>query len=1215
MQVLLFVLFLQHYIQQTKTDTMRKKAQILIIAFLFLTLNLFAQEWVPIESKSPESPKVTLISQSDKEITIQFALNGFYKEVIETPNGPQSLITVPKMASMLEESAPDLPLFAIPILIDDLAEMEVQVKETQYQDFENISIVPSKGNLSREIDPKTVPYRYGEAYSKNHFFPDYQVQLDNPYIFRDFRGQNILVYPFTYNPITKILRVYTHLVLTMNKTGELGSNPKTVRKSSQVRISPETQTMYERRFINFKESCAKYAFVPDAGELLIICPPEYLEAMQPLVHWKNESGQPTTLVNLSDIGGNNSNQIKSCIMSHYNNPNENLAFVLLVGDYDDLTPKSISNGRSDIWFGQLEGNDDYPEVLVGRFSAESIADVEHQVAKVIYYERDIPTDVNWLNKGMGIGSTEGAGSGHNGGESDYQHIEYIRDTLLHYTYAEVSQHYQGVGVGTNSAMLSENFNSGVSICNYCNHGSTTGWHVGSFSNSHVNALVNDYKWPLIWSTACLNGKFDENCFAEAWMRATNNNSGAPTGAIGGMFSWTSQPWQPPMTGQDEMVDILCEWRNADQFRHTLGGASLNGNMKILDLHPSDQGITHNTWILFGDPSLLLRTDNPTEMNVTCQPEAIFLGQSELHIMADANYALATLSLNGEILASAPIINGEGTLTFANQTNTGTAQLVVTSFNKVTEVLDISIISANGAFLTYHNFSINDENNQADYGETTSIDLTIKNIGNETATNVQITLSTDSPFVEVTHGSAIIPSLSALEEYTITNNLEIKVNEMITDGCQAEFTLICSDGSQTWSSHFRMTLHAPTFVLSEFRTANTTYPGETGTLLIGFRNTGSSDARNAKVELFSCSDDLIINPIQYNLGAIPSGSSATATASFSTLSSVPVGSSFEVFYRMDAMSYSLLGTEFLNIGPVKETFETGDFSAYAWETLGGNHWFIDNSTANTGTYSARSGAIDNANLTTLQVSYNVIEDGEISFYKKVCTEANKDKLTFYIDNTPMGEWSGEVPWSRETFPVTAGTHKFKWIYMKNGSGSYGDDCCWIDDILFPSTNTVTFITSIIELEAQVVENEVILTWQANNSTDYYHIRRNGVPISTQQETTFTELLNLGTYTYSVTAFNNQGQQSIPTFATVEITILGIDSVENELKVFPNPIRNWLNISLEQPFHYVLYNNIGQRVVEGNSSGNTQIECGILPKGVYVLHVHTDGKMFIKKIIVQ
>ncbi len=1191
------------------------KKLLALISIILLTINGFTQDWIPISSLSPSAPTVKLLSCSEQETTVDFSLAGYFSETVNTPKGPQQIINAPKMASMLEEGAPNLPLFAIPVAIGDSDEMTVTVEKAEYRDFEDIEIAPSKGNLSRQVDPDEVPYHYGEVYSHNAFYPNNQAQLDQPYILHDLRGQNILVYPFAYNPVTKTLCVYTHLVLTMRKVSDKGSNPKMAKRQASS-LSPEADAMYAHRFVNYRDKAAKYNFVADEGELLVICPDRFLGAMQPFVEWKNQSGRPTIMASISEIGGNNTELIKEYIRSHYNNPNENLCYVLLVGDYADLTPKAMSGGASDIWFGQLEGSDYYPEVFVGRFSAESVADVTNQVNKVIYYERDITTQAEWLGKGIGIGSSEGAGSGHNGGESDYQHIEYIRDTLLHYTYTEVSQHYHGVGVGTNAAMLRENFNNGASLCNYCNHGTQTSWYVGSFNNSQVNALTNDYKWPVVWSTACLNGQFNysQPCFAESWMRATNNSTGVPTGAIGGMFSWISQPWQPPMTGQDEMVDVLCEWRNADCYHHTLGGASLNGNMKILDLHPSDQGETHNTWILFGDPTLTMRTATPTEMHVTCEPEVIFLGQTELRLTAETEHAVATLSIDGTVIASTPIVGGEATMTFENPTVTGTALLVVTSFNKVTEIRDIAIIPAEGAYLTYESFSVDDANGQADYGETINLSLTVKNIGNEAANNIQVALTTGSPDINILNGTATIPNIGAMSTYTISDIFQIAVNERIVDGAQAIITLTCTDGTHTWSSQLRLTLHAPTFVMSDFRPLGTPNPGEDATLLIGFRNIGTSDSREAKVQLYSSSTDLVFNPIQYTLGIIPAGEAVTATASCTTASTVPVGSSFEVYYHMDANPYTCIGTELLNIGPVKETFETGDFSTFNWETLGGAHWFVDNTAAYTGNYSARSGAIGNSHVTTLQISVDVPEDGVISFFKKICTEANKDKLTFYIDSTPMEEWSGEIGWSRESFPVSAGTHKFKWIYMKDSNGSYGEDCCWIDDVQFPSANTITFLPE-LELEAQVDENHVTLSWQGIEEAERYVIRRDGTPMATQQETSFSQWLNLGTYTYSVVAVGNDGQQSIPAFATVEITILGIDSIESTLKVFPNPTRNWLTISYEQPYQYAIFNNMGQKVREGNGSGDTVIHCGNLSKGVYILHLTAEGQVFIKKITVQ
>ena len=637
-------------------------------------------------------------------------------------------------------------------------------------------------------------------------------------------------------------------------------------------------------------------------------------------------------------------------------------------------------------------------------------------------------------------------------------------------------------------------------------------------------------------------------------------------------------------------------------------------MKILDLHPSDEGATHNTWILFGDPSLMLRTATPTAMNLTCQPEAIFLGQTELHLIADADYALATLSMEGNVLCTAPIVNGEGTLTFESLENVGTAKLVVTGFNKVTEVREVEVIPANGAYLVYESFSVNDSNGQADYGETARIDLTVKNIGNETANNVSVTLSTASPWIEVIDGTETIPSLAALESFTLINGFQITINEMISDGATADFDLVCTCGDQIWTSRFRMTLHAPAFVLSEFRPTTTAMPGVNDTLLFGIRNCGSSDAHDAKLLLFSSSSKLNFLPMYHVLGNIPAGQTVMVSVPFRPSHEVPMGSTYEVYYYMEAAPFIFDGIESLSIGPFKETFETGDFSAFDWETLGGAYWFIDNTTSNTGTFSARSGAVSHVNLTTLQVQIEVVEDGQISFYKKVSSEANKDKLTFYIDNTVMGEWSGVVDWSRETFAVTAGTHRFKWIYMKDSSGSYGDDACWIDDVQFPALSSVELMPA-LEVNASNDLNEVTLLWQSVSPDCEYAIYSNGQLLAIQPETTFTHLQNLGVFYYSVVAVNGEGQRSIPGVARVEITVLATDEWSAEVVLFPNPVSDRLQIELDQPFAYAIFNVMGQKVAEGEREGRGSVACDGLADGLYLIRLYFDNQVIVRKFVVK
>ena len=618
-----------------------KKSLFLLLALL-ITGSGFAQK----------APTTKLVSSTEDKTVVQVKLNGFTTTRVATPNGDQFIVNAPEMATMLEAGSPNLPTLPIPVLIGDRAEMTVNVIDAQYTDYPNIDIAPSKGNISRQINPDDVPYTYGAMYQQDAFWPAAQAYLETPYILRDFRGQNIMVQPFAYNPMSHTLRVYESLTIEMKKISDNGENQKVSRKSNTVKTSPEFKASYSRRFINFGEVQAKYPFIEDDGEMIVICADQFMAGMQEFVDWKNQSGRPTTLVSVTEVGGNNDNVIKNYISSIYNDPDRNLTYVLFVGDYEHITPHQLGQERSDNWFGQVEGSDHYPEVFIGRFSAQSDAHVATQVNKVLYYERDMTSDITWGDKGMGIGY-HGAGSGHYG-EDDYQHIDFIRDTLLHYTYTQITEHHGGSGGDASTSTISGTINQGIGIINYCNHGSETSWGVANYSNSNVNALVNDNKLPIVWSVACLNGKFNygSECFAEAWMRATDNSTGVPTGAVGGMFSWMSQPWIPPMYGQDEMVDILTGWRSTDLFNHTLAGASLNGNMNVIDKSGSSGYDTHDTWVLFGDPSLMVRTANPTSMNLSVDPAILMISMTSLEITAENTpYGIATLSDEEGVLAS------------------------------------------------------------------------------------------------------------------------------------------------------------------------------------------------------------------------------------------------------------------------------------------------------------------------------------------------------------------------------------------------------------------------------------------------------------------------------------------------------------------------------------------------------------------------------------
>ena len=640
-----------------------------------------------------------LVNATDSNITIDIQVPAFQTRAVTTPLGEALVITASKAMNRAEAGNPDLPMLVIPTMVGNDALMQVQVVSSEYTEYENMEIAPSKGDFPRSINPDDVPYTYGEAYRNNAFFPSQLAKLDEPYIHRDVRGQNLVVYPYAYNPVTKVLRVYDHLVVSMDRVGNDTRNVIN-RTSKSFVLDPEFKAMYESRYINYSQSTAKYTPIEENGELLIICHDAFMTAMEPFVAWKKQIGRPTTMVG-TNTTGNTAAAIKTYVQNYYDS-HPNLTDLLLVGDVAQIPGTWVSagtgaygySGYGDLPYGQLAGNDFYNEVIVGRFCCENEAQVTNHVNKVLNYERDLDASATWLSVGQGV-STNSQG-GHFG-ESDYQHIDNIRTDLLNYNYTNVYRDYQGVSGSTaaNAAAVSQHINEGVSIINYCNHGSETSWGVFSYSNSHVNALTNDYKLPYVISVACLNGKYDRNgdCFAEAWMRATNNSNGNPTGAIGGMFSYIEQPWTPPQYGQDEMIDILVE-SYANNIKRTMGGVSINGNLAVLDLGATqnpNKG-TYNCWILFGDPTLTLRNATPANMSVSHAPVMDVNATSFAVSATDGEGALATLTRNGEIMGSATIENGTANIQFSAPATPGEATLTVFGYNKVTYQSTVNIIS-------------------------------------------------------------------------------------------------------------------------------------------------------------------------------------------------------------------------------------------------------------------------------------------------------------------------------------------------------------------------------------------------------------------------------------------------------------------------------------------------------------------------------------------
>ena len=825
----------------------------------------------------------TRVLESDGQRTVfEVIVGGFEAEELTIDGATYRRISLPREGHSLTAGEPDLPYVRRALLIPDDRAMAVRVLDEEHVDLPGLPIAPSKGNLLRTTDPAQVPYTFGDIYRADAAFPAQIVQADEPHILRDYRGQVIQANVFRYTPSTETLRVYTRLVIEVAPDGP-GKVNVLERSRDLVKQDPQFAKLYADHFLNFQDfESTRYTPVAEEGGLLIIAYDSFLPYLQPLVQWKQQKGIPTQLVPVS-VTGSSYTAIRSYIQDAYET--DGIGYVLLVGDAAQI-PKYGSN--SDPEYSLIAGSDSYPDVFVGRFSAENPTQVTTQVNRTIAYERDQAAGSTWPQYGTGIASNEGPG---HFGEYDYEHEDLIRADLLGYGYLDVDQLYGSAS----SSQVAAAINAGRGIVNYTGHGSSVSWVTTGFNVNDVNALTNTGQWPFIMSVACNNGTFDSStCFAETWLRA--DSGGEPTGAIATYMSYISQSWEPPMYAQDEAADLLV----ADEMR-TVGGLWFNGSCEMIDVTGTSGVNEFKNWTIFGDPSVCVRTKAAETMTID-HMGVLLIGMDSYDVtIAGVEGALCALYADGVLYGTATTnAAGVATVTMAESlSSVMTLTLTVTAYNKVTVIEDVDVLPPEGPYLVSETVSVLDGSGDADgildSGETVDLTLQLENVGVEDATGVSAVLSTTDPYVTVTSSEAAYPDIAVSGLALGLDPFALAVSGAVPDGHRAELTVTIAADQGSWEETLLLPVQAPQLAvyglqLNDAADGNAdggADAGETVTVSVYLANSGTGVSSVLTGALTSSDTGLVIQDADGSCGAIaPSETGVVGSFVISVLPECP-----------------------------------------------------------------------------------------------------------------------------------------------------------------------------------------------------------------------------------------------------------------------------------------------------------------------------------------
>ncbi len=642
-----------------------------LILMLIVLLSLTIANRVCAQNHSGFS----LISASPTHIMLRFDGEAFHLESQSGSPGEAQIIMVKNGVPGIMKDAPGLPHYAVSLLVPDGAKMIVKVVSAHFYEKKDILIAPSKGNVYRGVQPDSLPFVFGRVYAENTFYPGRLWKIRLPYVLRRKHGQTLVVYPFRYNPVKKILRIYDNIIfeITFQKSSKAAP-------SSQMPINDAGfESVFKYHFLNwhfgFKSTQKQQLSEPG---MLIISYGSFIPLLKDFIDWKRRAGIDVKVADVAMIG-RNAKKIKAYIKKVYQQ--SGITYVLLVGDAAQVPCSSIAGNDSDNDYAYVDGNDHYPDLFVGRFSAENSLQLSTMVDRTMAYEMS-PSSDSWYTRAIGIGSEMGPGY-HN--LMDYQQIRFIDSTyLLTTTYRQATELFDGSQGGDDAAgnptkeMLTTAVNRGAGIINYCGHGSTAGWNTTDFGNSQVDKLENEGKWPFIIAVSCATGNFvHQECFAESWLRASYD--GKPTGAVAALMPTIDQSWAPPMCAQQQMNALLSAPDSAHPPR-TFAAICMDGCIKMNDEYGTDGYEITDTWVVFGDPSLEVRTDVPKKIEVD-YPVSVDDTCTSIFVKTNLHSGRVALFAKGVIYAVASVDSrGNALLSVDSIPLDKQADLTITAFN-------------------------------------------------------------------------------------------------------------------------------------------------------------------------------------------------------------------------------------------------------------------------------------------------------------------------------------------------------------------------------------------------------------------------------------------------------------------------------------------------------------------------------------------------------
>jgi hypothetical protein len=546
-----------------------------------------------------DSPPVISIEDHNDDYTIyKVKIPGFWCDDVYAGGQTFQRISVPIYSTKMEVGQPELPvvrgLLGYPIMKDSSS---VEVLSSMWQVFDNYLIYPYQQDHLEE-GPQPLFQWNQEFYNQDIWYPGDYACLSDEGKLGDILVVNNHVQSFQYNPLQRQLKVASEMLIKVSYEftgkggfGSKGEDPSGVH-NDLIPLYNSCVWNYER----LNRPIGKYG-----TDYIIICGNNYVSYLIPLQELLSQGQYLCDIVMMGNIyPGPDPKEAALAVYHEINWYYENLGitYVLLVGDVSDTEGTERFNadtmvpipywlpGESDdgppycrpsdvcyaclgnddppnlppieyfdqVWMPYWNSSDWYPDIYVGRLTADNGEEVRVQVNKIIDYElhNDRLNNINNISldginpKSLNISNTSPwydtmVFVAHKYDlENEYSYMNDKKNKMNNNNYdiplPEIKTCWGDyVGISNNTVM--NYINSGCNIVNYRGHGSPHRWKEWTgtpdtpwglyefFGNPHIRYLNNEHyvvTFNIACSNACIDWHYGTDPYGDTlcdyWMR-------------------------------------------------------------------------------------------------------------------------------------------------------------------------------------------------------------------------------------------------------------------------------------------------------------------------------------------------------------------------------------------------------------------------------------------------------------------------------------------------------------------------------------------------------------------------------------------------------------------------------------------------------------------------------------------------------------------------